>query len=272
MYETDNKSLKRYFESYLQPAFVICVVILAVAGSGMSLAIKQLGLVLKKEPIALKKSLDFMDEQGLGPFKVVSKHKIENKEVIESLGTEDYIQWWLEDTDTAPDSAVRSCMLFITYYGRPDVVVHIPEECYMGGGNQRLSTENVIFYVGNPGVESKSAKGDRPSVQIQKIPGRYLMFGAAKSGLFGSQDRFPILYIFNVNGRYKGTRETARLELNKNLYGRHSYFSKVEWQFFGTRFGSKVYPDKTEAIAASEKMLAVILPVLEKEFWPDLDS
>jgi len=50
---------------YLQPAFLICVAVLAVAGGSMSIAIKSLGIYLKKDPWPLKKSLDLLDEGKL---------------------------------------------------------------------------------------------------------------------------------------------------------------------------------------------------------------
>ncbi|MGA2093785.1 MAG: hypothetical protein ABSH16_10320, partial [Sedimentisphaerales bacterium] len=61
--------------------------------------------------------------------------------------------------------------------------------------------------------------------------------------------------------------QTRRI-LNKNLFGKFSYFSKVEWKFYGNNFGRMIYPDKQEAVAASEKLLKVILPVLEQQCWP----
>ena len=88
---------------YMQPAFLICVVILAVAASSMSVAIKSFGVYLKKEALPLKKSLELLDENDLTPFKIVSKHKIDNKEIIKALGTQDYIQWIIEDTSENKD-------------------------------------------------------------------------------------------------------------------------------------------------------------------------
>jgi len=83
---------------YLQPAFLICVLVLAAAGAGMSVTMKRLGIVFKKEPLPLKKSLEDMDERDLTPYKVVSKEKIQNPDTLKALGTDDYIQWILEDT------------------------------------------------------------------------------------------------------------------------------------------------------------------------------
>ena len=111
-------------KTYFQPAFLICVVVLAAAGGGMSYAIKSFGVYLEKEPIPLKKSLDLLDDNGMGAYKVLKKRKIENEDIIASLGTSDYIEWLLEDTDVEANSDVRKCFLFITYY---DIIYYLVE-------------------------------------------------------------------------------------------------------------------------------------------------
>jgi hypothetical protein len=238
---------------YLQPAFLICVVVLAVAGAGMSIAMKSLGVILEKELLPLKKSLDLLDDEDLAPYEVILKHKIENEEIVKELDTEDYIQWILEDTDAAADSTVRICMLFITYYRLPDRVPHVPEECYVGSGFQRLASDRVTLEIkNNTGFE-------------KRIPGRHLVFGSTTSNFWRSDEKFPVLYLFKVNGEYVGSREEARIALNKNLFRRSSYFSKVEVVLNQ----SSVAPRKEQAVAASEKLLSVILPILEAEHWPD---
>ena len=238
---------------YLQPAFLICVVVLAIAGGGMSVAMKSLGVILEKEPLPLKKSLDLLDDEDLAPYEVISKRKIENEEIVKELGTEDYIKWVLADTDAATNSAVRRCMLFITYYKLPDRVPHVPEECYAGSGFQRLASDSVTLEINNNAGFEK------------KIRGRHLVFGSTTSNFWQSSEQFPVLYLFRVNGEYADSREEARITLNKNLFRKSSYFSKVEVIFNQ----SSVAPPKEQAVKASEKLLAVILPILEGEHWPD---
>ncbi len=245
------------YEVYFQPSFVMCAVVLAIAGGGMSIAIKRFGVYLEKTPLPLKKSLDLLDEGTLAAYKVIHRGKIENEQIVKELGTEDYIQWVLEDTDAAADSAVRKCSLFITYYELPDPrVVHVPDECYMGVGYQRLASDSVTFKINKDGSE-------------QNIPGRCLVFAGTDSSQWYNDTKFAVLYLFNVNGEYEGSRGAARVVLNKNIRGKHSYFSKVEWKFFDMRFGQTIYPSREEALTASQKLLAVILPILEKEHWPE---
>jgi hypothetical protein len=240
-----------YVKYYMQPAFLICAAVLAVAGGGTSAAIKTFGVYLKKEPWPLKKSLDLLDEKSLAPYRVVSKGEIESKDVVDALGTEDYIQWVLEDQDVPANSAVRSCSLFITYYELPDKVPHVPEQCYMGSGFQALASDSITLEVGT-----------------RKIPAKYLVFTGVESNLWQKNTKFSILYFFRVNKDYVSNREGVRFVLNKNIRGKHSYFSKVEWKFFNAGKSEMVYPGKEEAVAASQKLLSVILPILEKEHWP----
>lgn len=249
------------YKTYFQPAFLVCVAVLTVAGGGMSLAIKSFGVYLKKEPLPLKKSLDRLDEKGLGPYQVVSKAIIEAEEIIKSLGTRDYIQWILEDTEAQEDSAVRKCALFITYYDIPDMVPHVPEECYMGSGFQRLASDDVTF----------NCRSTIDNHQFS-IPGRYLVFAASSSKYRLSGTKFPVFYFFSVNGDYANSRDDTRLILNKNIFSKYAYFSKVEWKFFNTKLDATVYPSTEEAVAASQKLLSVILPILEKEHWPIFDD
>ena len=268
-------------EIYLQPAFLICAVVLALAGSGMAMAIKSFGVYLKKEPLPLRKPLDLLEESrsdggGIGPYRIVRKIQIENEDVLKTFGTEDYIQWVLEDNDASLNSSVRRCLLFISYYGLPGQVPHVPEECYTGSGYQRLASDGVKFSLSaNPGASpDRDAGGNKQ--RIREIPARYLTFettlSRAGANHWGSGTRFAILYLFNVNGVYANNREDVRMILSKNIFGKHSYFCKVEWKFFGNRFGVQIYPGKAEALAASKKLLSIILPVLEEKYWPIMEK
>ena len=234
---------------YIQPAFLICVALLAIASAAME------RIHVEKEAFPLKKSLDLLDENSLTPYKVISKPRIRNEEIIKSLGTEDYIQWVLEDPDAPADGAVRKCSLFITYYKLADQVPHVPEECYIGSGHQRLASDSVTFVVNKYGSE-------------QKIPGRHLVFESTSSSYWGMSEKFSVLYLINVNGDYANSRERARWLLNKNIFRKHVYFCKVEWSFL-SKSGKRTYPKKKEAMAASQKLLGVILPILEKAHWPN---
>jgi hypothetical protein len=242
------------FAAYRQPAFLICAAVLALAGVGMSLATQRLGLYLKKEPLPLRKPLDAIEEGRLAPYKISAKVPIENEDMLKSLGTRDYIQWVLEDPRESVQSPVRKMLLFLTYYRQPDRVPHVPEECYTGGGYQQLATNAVSFRLDTSG-------------DPREIPGRYLLFDRVSHDVSSAVPQFPVVYLFRVNGEYAGSRDEARMALNKNIFSKHAYFCKIELVFNQ----SPTAPTRETATAAGEKLLAVLLPLLEQEHWPDLE-
>jgi hypothetical protein len=251
--------MKSGVKSHFQPAFLICAVVLGVAGVCKTMAIEWIGIQTEKLPFELQKSLSLMDESALGSYRVVSKHKVENKDVLKELGTDEYLQWQLEDIDEAEGSAVRHCSLFITYYNRPDRVPHVPEECYVGGGNQQLARESIVLKV-------------RKDPDDKEIATRYLVFVQKSLNMWASNSKYSVLYVFNVNGEYANDRTEVRNILGRNLFGKYSYFSKIEWRFYGRSLGNLSVPSKEESIQASEKLLGVLLPVLENEHWPDWEE
>lgn len=237
-------------QPYLQPAFVCCVAVLVLSSTGMSVMIKALGGYLVKEPMPLRKSFDKLDEQALLPYEIVAKRRIENEDILKALGTEDYIQWILRDPDLPDGLGSKGFMLFLTYYRLPDRVPHVPEECYMGGGFQRLATDSLAIPM-NPQASAP-------------VPARYLMFGNTQADLGAGASQVPVVYLFRVNGQYAGNRDEARMILNQNLFGRASYFSKVELVF--NQGGPRQTREQT--VDQATRLLNVLLPVLEQDHWP----
>lgn len=255
---------------YIQPSFLLCVAILAAGGSMMSTIKSYLGVKMIKKALPLKKSLDLINEDALAPYVVVQKQKIEHQDMVEALGTEDYIQWMLENTDADSSSPMRYCSLFITYYtGNPDRVPHVPDECFLGAGNQRFETEDITLVVNMMTNPTEGEYGTDEGTKGQKIPARCLVFGKKDTDIWQDGGKFPVFYTFKVNGTFRGNRTTTRLALMSNISGKYSYFSKVEWQFYNTVLGRRIYPKKEDAIIESGKILSVVLPVLEKDHWPD---
>jgi len=280
--DVDKRALSKI---YLQPAFLICTAVLTIAAISMPRVLDMFGVILSKEPTPLLKSLDLLDEKALAPYRVKRREKIGNEMIIRELGTEDYIQLVLEDPEAAPDSVVRRCSLFITYYRHPGLVLHVPEECFAGTGHKLLAAGNVTFEIEknaseqdnaepykNRDTEPYLAKVNKAKAQTRKVPAKRLVFINKSSNPWAGDTKFPIFYLFNVNGGYENSREGARFALNKNIRSKYSYFSKVEWKFFNEKSGLEIYPGEEEALAASRKLLSVVLPILEREYWPDLQK
>ena len=265
--------MKSIIKPYTQPAFVICVAVLAIAGTSKEIVIEWTGAHLTKLPLPLKKPLALLDAATLAPYEVIKKHIITNKDVLEQLGTDEYIQWELEDTEADKLSPVRYCSLFITYYtGNLDQVPHVPEECYVGGGNQRMGVEPVMLNVEGlfVGPDISPESETTPETGLDKrIGARYVVFASRGSNIWQASSKYPVLYFFKANGAYASNRTETRAIMGKNLFGKYAYFSKVEWKFYGVGSGGRNFPDKSETLVASEKLLSVVLPVVERDHWPD---
>jgi hypothetical protein len=251
-----NQGLRQIVSVYFEPSFLICTVVMVLACSFMSMAIEGFASFVRKTPWPLENSLDLLDEEALLPYKVVSKSKIANPRILQELGTKEYIEWMLEDTNSSSESPVRFCSLFITYYSMPDRVPHVPDECYVGVGYQRLTGKNIQLSVDLEGT-------------IQNLPTRYVIFSGSDKNHWSSK-KFQVFYLFRVNDQYCGNRESARIALDKNIFRKHSYFSKVERKFFNKKFGLEVFPELDEAMQASEKLLGVVIPILDRDHWRNL--
>lgn len=166
-------------------------------------------------------------------------------------GTRDYIQWVLEDPRRPASDPTRRALLFVTYYALPDRIPHVPEECYLGSGFQSLAADTVTLTIPTSGTP-------------RTVQARSLVFDRADASVWTRGTRVPVVYLFRVNNTYASRREEARLALNRNLFGRASFFSKVELVFNQ----SAGRPTLEQAQAAAQDYLSVILPILEQEHWP----
>ncbi|MGA2915128.1 MAG: hypothetical protein ABSE89_03790 [Sedimentisphaerales bacterium] len=250
--------MKNILKNYLQIPFLLSLILPVVFAGGVKYYNFHYGYNILKKPLPLKAPFEMLDEKLLGHYKVLKKAKIDNKDIIESLGTEEYLQWTLEDTTADSVSPVKDCSLFITYYtGSTDQVPHVPEACYIGGGFDVEDKFTVDLNVGDINVPGIGKDG--------KVSATGLIFSRKSDELWQVSARFPVIYFFKVNGQYKGNRTTTRIALG-DLMNEYSYFSKIEIGFSNLK---GLYPEKAQAIEATERLLKVLLPVLEKNHWPD---
>lgn len=262
--------MNKIIKPYIQLPFLICLGVLVLAAGFKEAAIEWSGAKLKKLPISLRKSLDDIDESKLAPYRVEHKSRIENPDVLESLGTEDYIQWQLEDTGADALSPTRYCSLFITYYtGDPDRVPHVPEECFTGTGNQLFSRQEVTLTLDIGQAQIAGLRTDKGKLAFDA---RYLVFTGKNTNVWMSDLKYRVLYFFKANGKFASSRTGTRAIMGKNLFGTYSYFSKVEWKFYGIGPGGMIYGNKADVLSASARLLSVLLPLLETEHWPDWEK
>jgi hypothetical protein len=235
----------------------VCLGVLLAAAVGLKAAAWGLGVFLRKEAVPLKQPLQFFDPRKLGPpyeLNQVMTGKLEpmTEDMVESLGTRDYIQVYLTDTSKAEGDPTRVALTFITYYtGKPDLVPHDPDACWQAAGYDKVSARTEAVHVAGIG-----APGDA-------LPVRVVQFKAGQreqlSGV--GSDTATVLYFFHANGHYALTRDHVR-ESMSNPFQRFAYYAKVEITFSsggGARAGAEA------SVAALGPLLERLMPILLHE-------
>lgn len=230
--------------------YYVCLGILVVSAAGMRFASERLGAYFRKEAVPLKLALAYFDVNKLAP--AYELHRIQGRpldeEQINGLGTEQYLTRRLVDTRRPPADPARVADVFITYYtGQPDMVPHVPDECYLAGGYDRVAPPETVS-VSVPGV---GAPGD-------EIPVRLVQFESREG-----RDRQTVLYFFHANGEYCTTRNEVRFKL-ANPFERYAYYAKIEIKFSDDPEGMRRprMADKRESVAALGPLLSRLMPVL----------
>jgi exosortase len=234
-------------------AILLCAALLALCTAAVSALTDDRGISRGKGALGLRRPLDRIDESSLAPFRIVSRLRIQDTAVLRSLGTTDYVQWAVQESTSDGIAAGQSVLVFITYYGRPDRVPHVPEECYGGAGFQCLGVESVSLELGGPG-------------EPRSVAARVLNFGPGRQDAAAGAASIPVVYLFRVNGRYAADRDAVRRVLNRDFLSGQSYFSKVELVFGN---GGDLPPDKARVLETSRRLLSLLLPVLERDHWPE---
>ncbi len=196
-----------------------------------------------KAALPLKKPLGALDAEALLPYRTIERQVLEST-VVEALETDQYINWWLEDTSVPQSDPLRYAQLFVTYYtGGVNLVPHTPDECRLGAGYQAAQPhENVDI--------------DVPLT----IPVRLCTF--LKTAVF-NREEVSVVYTFHCNGKFVATRNSVRLLIN-DMSNRYAYFSKVEVSF--------PRATREQNLQGAAKLLERLLPVLTRDHFPDFEA
>lgn len=232
--------------------FVACVVLLLACIAGFQLLAEGKKIQFVKERVDLRKPLSDLDHNALLPYRLLQAQRIEPA-VLDSLGTDMYLQWLMEDTTVRDESAPeRLVHLFVTYYtGNPDPVPHVPEECYLGSGYR--TTREQVIEIPIPELGAGAV-----------VPVKVLTF--ERSQLLSTEGRV-VMYTFHTNGRFCPDRWCVRLAIGDPT-ARHAYYSKVEISFGA----GGAMPPEAVAIEAGRRFLAKVIPVLVRDHWPDWEA
>jgi len=235
---------------WASPRYYACVLILAGAALGMRALADYFGWYFRKEALPLKRSLAEFDWSRLQPE--YRPHAVQapplDAEGVQALGTDQYVQMRLVDTSRPPGDPTSVVSLFITYYtGKPDMVPHVPDECYLAGGYDPVGWPET--------AEVRVAGVGAPN---DVIPVRVVQFQARKG-----EDRPTVFYFFHVNGDYLANRRDVRVRLGR-LLERYSYYAKIEVTLSDDFDDSRRrrFADLKTGLPALERLLRKAMPVL----------
>ncbi len=243
--------------------YYVCVGILLLAALTMQAVANHLKVTFTKKAVPLKRPLVALDTAKLGPeYRLAASQPPPlNDEVLENLGTHEYLQWFLEDTRRPADDPRGLVHLFITYYtGKADPVPHNPEECYSAGGASLEGRTQITVTM--PGPHGKTVQ----------IPVKVLDFvPSARSSLIVQAEARPLVvaYFFYTNGKYETTRTGVRVATG-SLFDRYAYYCKIEMTFTDRQAGIPANREQTEE--ATRDLLRKLMPILWADHFQDWDA
>lgn len=228
------------------PAFLTALGVLVGGAAAMSAAISIAGLHLSKRPIQANSGRTL---QSLPPETAswvrVSSDRIESNEIVEVLGTENYVSRLYREKNPAPGREPLLLDLHVSYYtGQIDTVPHVPERCFTGGGMHILSSARVVplpltmdmvavrdvpeewkgrMYSTRLSSDYGDGRGTRVNLPLDP---RSM---SIRVGAYGTTegDRIWTGYFFIANGAHVASAEGVRL-LAFNLTDDYAYYLKVQ--------------------------------------------
>ncbi len=261
------------------PAFIVSLVVLFGGGAAFRSTVAALKFQLSKLPIEAELKLPSLPTQT-ARWKMVSERQ-EGAEMLETLGTHNYVTRAYVRNEEAGDPAAKVLELHAAYYtGMIDTVPHVPDRCLVGAGFTitgttrsiplalDLSTWNATTVPGFEGTvlsrrsyRTRDAIGPdgterkviiRPQVRLpQGIEGvalRTTEFATPQGGR-----KLIAGYFFIANGGIASTAEDVR-GLAFDLRASYAYYLKVQFS------GGFDTPEELGAAAAD--LLEDLLPDL----------
>ncbi|MCB9838280.1 MAG: exosortase-associated EpsI family protein [Phycisphaeraceae bacterium] len=270
----------------LAPAYIVGITMLLTSALALGTIINALGLQLRKLPIEPATGLRFHSMPIEFPHwsRYGQEQPPLSKEVLETLGTSNYLSRHYVNTDTAEGVKRNIVELHCAYYtGSVDTVPHVPERCFVGGGMSITGGPWVLdvpidtsAFVNDSDLDPEmhgrvmlaqtSPDSSRPNQRVH-LP-RDLDKLKIRITEYGSPDgqRMFAGYFFIANGGTVPNAEGVRL-LAFDLRDTYSYYAKVQ-------FSSATVESAPELADIAGSMLTEMFPeiMLRLPDWVDVRS
>ena len=250
----------------LTPLLVTLVVLGAGAGL-LTAGLRAADIHLTKRPIHPESGLSVQALPRITEnWEQVGKDRIESAEILEELGTDNYITRTYQQRKHEPGEPAQRVELHVAYYtGKIDTVPHVPDRCFVGGGmriegatvNVPLVLDDSVWLLETGSDIPEEWAGEVYSVRLSSdspnAPGKRVKLPRRPGDLklrcteFVAPGGARLLagYFFIANGGAVAGADGVRL-LAFDLKNDYAYYMKV--QFTSTQAQS---PEQLAAAASS---------------------
>lgn len=273
--------------SLMRPAFVSALCILVVTAVGRTAVMNQLKIYLHKEAIYApgKRVVSSIPTETEGWVMVGPSNAVLSEEMVEELGTSNYLMRAYEQKKADPGKPKAVVQLHLAYYtGVIDTVPHVPERCMTAHGMQPVSLAEELpvaldktTWRIDEGVEKDpqgvpvytgrtSRYSDRPNLRVRLprgIEGLRMRFSTFD---VGAQSKSVAGYFFMANGGLTPSPEGVRV-LAFKLQDDYAYYLKVQTTVTGN-------VDAAEAARLSGQLLTELMPDIARcaPDWVEVES
>ncbi|TVQ32707.1 MAG: exosortase-associated EpsI family protein [Phycisphaeraceae bacterium] len=257
------------FKGLLNPAFLAALAALAAGGVGLGAMIRFADIHLQKLPIEPASGLRFHTlPTETQSWRRVGQDQVMSEEVLQTLGTENYVSRVYRERNPAPDADRIEFELHCAYYtGTIDTVPHVPERCFVGGGMSMDGGSRIVE------VPLEMDRFPIDHYIDQELHGGVIRTGRTTPGVYvhmprdietlkmnvtrfrdRSGRRFYAGYFFLANGGHVATANGVR-SLAFKLNDSHAYYAKVQFMSYH---------------ASSAEELAQVAADFLNEMFPDI--
>ena len=255
----------------IHPASFVLLVILSGSAMGMGWAINTYKYHLTKLPIYASdnRKVATIPTETESWIKV-GQDKIVAAEILEVLGTSNYVSRTYMQKEPGPDGIRHVVELHVAYYtNQIDTVPHVPERCFVGGGMTQVSASQTYplnldqsRWILDPTMDVDPVYTARTSAKWSDTRGKrvrlprgieHVRLRASAYDQPGSGKVFSG-YFFVANGTVASSAKDVRF-LAFNLENDYAYYMKVQF---------------TSISVSSPEQLAEVASSLLSELLPDL--
>ncbi|HUO09587.1 MAG TPA: exosortase-associated EpsI family protein [Phycisphaerae bacterium] len=205
--------------------FVRALVVAAMIGAGwvgVQTLERSLNLSFDKPPMPLRKPLSQMVKRlGEGRYVADRPDDTMEEDVLQVLGTRDYLLRAFTDTKKQSNEPGSTLALNVNYYPTGNSTPHVPEICWAGSGLEEVKELRKVFVVKNVTRGNGTVEDIRMHLISFKMPDSE--FGDGSS----SKVYKNVAYLFEVNGDCVATPKEVISGFWK-ASNPHAFHSKIE--------------------------------------------